>query len=309
MPLAARSDWRECPDEVRPTVLIVGGFLTSPPVYRPLARRLLERGAAAVLLAPVWTPHWLQVVRRGYGPVLTRTGRALIEAGRRSAASEASRGAPVLAIGHSAGGVSLRLLTATEPFAGRRWAAAGRIGAIVTLGSPHHVRPGGDVGARVSDVASAFADRVVPGATFAPFVGYVSVASRAVVEDPSRVGRALAAAWSYRELLGPAAGEKPIAGDGLVPVRAALLDGAAQIVLDDAVHGPLSARAWYGSEDRLDHWWPTALESWHGALRARVSERGGGLPTRTTRAVAPGPWTAVGEHRRGRAFDGSASPA
>ena len=42
-----------------PTVLILGGFLTSPPFYRPLRRRLLARGAAAVVVANVWTPDWL----------------------------------------------------------------------------------------------------------------------------------------------------------------------------------------------------------------------------------------------------------
>ncbi len=51
--------WRDEPDAVRPVVLILGGFLTSPPLYIPLARRLWHRGAADVLIARVWTPDWL----------------------------------------------------------------------------------------------------------------------------------------------------------------------------------------------------------------------------------------------------------
>ena len=39
-----------------PTILVLGGFLTSPPAYRPFAARLLERGAADVVVGGVWTP-------------------------------------------------------------------------------------------------------------------------------------------------------------------------------------------------------------------------------------------------------------
>src|SRR5664279_2298469 len=126
------TDWRDTPDEVDPTVLILGGFLTSPPFYMRMRWRLLDRGAAAVIVAPVWPPDWLLAASRGLGPVVTRSARALLHASAVAEALAASRGAPLLVIGHSAGGVSARLLTSPEPFQGRRLGAAGRIGAIVT---------------------------------------------------------------------------------------------------------------------------------------------------------------------------------
>jgi hypothetical protein len=46
-------DWRRHPSEIRPTVLVLGGFLTAPPMYRPFVDRLLERGAAGVVVARV----------------------------------------------------------------------------------------------------------------------------------------------------------------------------------------------------------------------------------------------------------------
>ncbi len=262
------TSWRDDPDAVRPVVLVVGGFLTSPPLYLPLVGRLLRRGAAGVTLARVWTPDWLLAARSGLGPAVTRAGHALVRAGERSAASRAARGAPVLVIGHSAGGMLARLLTSPVPFEGRRFGAAPRIGALVTLGTPHHVALDADIGGRVSAVASAFADKEVPGAAFSPRVGYVTVASRAIVGRADGDGRARTALRFYRGLLGEDLVKAE--GDGLVPVESALLSGATSIVLDGVVHGQFGGGPWYGSDETIDAWWPAALEAWHGALRARV---------------------------------------
>lgn len=269
----AEPGWRADPEHIAPTVLLIGGFLTSPPIYLPLARRLRARGAAAVLVAPIWTPDWLLVDARGMGAIVTRAGRALLRASEASVASPGSHGAPVLVVGHSAGGVVARLLTSPEPFEGRRLNGSGRIGAIVTLGTPHHVGSDGPIGDRIERVATTFANQVVPGAAFAPRVGYMTVASRAVVGRPYGTPRERAAHAVYGGLLGPDE-RTAIDGDGVVPVESALLEGATQLVLDDAVHGQLAGRPWYGSRAQLDRWWPVALEVWRSALRARVEGAG-----------------------------------
>ena len=103
-----RDAWRATPDDVEPTVLILGGFLTSPPLYRRMHRRLMERGAADVVVASIWLPDWLLVTTRGMGPILTRSGRALLHASDVANASPRSRGAPLLVVGHSAGGIAAR---------------------------------------------------------------------------------------------------------------------------------------------------------------------------------------------------------
>ena len=51
--------WLDDPTAVAPTVLVIGGFLSSPPLFGPFRRRLLERGVADVVVAPVWLPDWL----------------------------------------------------------------------------------------------------------------------------------------------------------------------------------------------------------------------------------------------------------
>lgn len=261
-------EWRTRGTTVAPTVLILGGFLASPPVYRGLRGRLLDRGAADVVIGGIWTPDWLLAARRGLGPILTRSGRALQRAGGISVGSAASLGAPVLVVGHSAGGMSARILTSRVPFDGRRLGAAGRIGAIVTLGTPHHVAPIGRPGSEASAVIAAFADEHVPGAFFAPRIGYVSAASRAIVgrSDGSRQDRI--ALRFYRDLL-PEPEVDEVEGDGLIPLRSALLEGSRQIVFDDVVHAPGTRRPWYGSDVAIDRWWPAAIEAWRSALEHR----------------------------------------
>jgi hypothetical protein len=262
--------WMVEPDELAPVVLVAGGFLTMPGVYQGLAALLRERGASDVMVAPVYVPDWVLAAVRGLGPITTRVGRALLQAGLRSTASTASLGAPVLFVGHSAGGLVGRLLTSPAPFEGRPLNAARRIGALVTLGTPNATGRDhrGRWGRRVGEAGARFAERHVPGAAFAPTTGYVSVASRMIVGRRAGDGRERFVRGLYEDIY-PQPDLDAVAGDGLVPAAAALLPGSSQVVLPAAIHGPGMRDAWYGSGPNVDAWWPVALDAWREALRAR----------------------------------------
>ena len=283
-----------------PVVLVLGGFLTSPPLYRPLVRRLLERGTADVIVGSVWLPDWLLAARRGLGPILTRSSRALLEASSRAAAL--SMGAPVLVIGHSAGGVSARLLTSPVPFAGRPLNGSARIGAIVTLGTPHLVSDDGALGRRAGVEGATFANRVVPGAYWAPRVGYLAVASRLVAgrRDGDPAARL---AWRRYQDLVAAPGAVEMAGDGLIPITSALLPGSPSVVLEEAGHGVWPGATWYGSSAVIDEWWPRAHSTWLDALRARAPlllDRAGGAGGAAAMGPPSGPLGGHGPDGGGR---------
>ena len=277
-------DWRDHSTEIRPTVLVLGGFLTAPPMYGPFVSRLRERGAAGVVVSSVWTPDWLIAAARGSAAITARSWRALVAASRVSA--ERSDGAPLLVVGHSAGGLIARLLTAEAPFPGRRLGAASRIGAIVTLGTPHALSAGAGVGRRLNEIVAGVAEAAVPGAFYSPEIGYVSVASRAIQGDPAGSGFERVAYLLYRSVMGCAAAPGTL-GDGLVPADAAMLAGARQIVLDSTVHGQGGGRAWYGTDAAMDVWWPEALAAWHEALERRVAPRGDPAAAPTARSSRP----------------------
>jgi pimeloyl-ACP methyl ester carboxylesterase len=260
--------WRAHPDTIDPTVLVLGGFLTAPPMYRRFVERLRGYGAAGVVVANVWTPDWLIASTRGAGAVATRSARALLAAGRVSA--EVSEGAPVLVVGHSAGGLIARILTASEPLPGKRFGAVPRIGAIVTLGTPHVLSTGQGIGRRVNEVVSRVAEDAAPGTCHSPMIGYVSVASRAIRGDPTGSGRERVAYLLYRSVMGREA-LPGTEGDGLVPVASAILAGSRSIVLDGAIHGPSAGAPWYGTDAAMAVWWSEALAAWRSALAYRAS--------------------------------------
>ena len=242
-----------------PTVVIIGGFLSSPPMYWRMRDRLVARGARAVHIAPIWLPDWVLVAVRGQGPVATRSARTVL------AASEAAAGVPLLVVGHSAGGIVARILTAEAPFDGRRFSGAGRIGAVVTLGCPHVNAMEAATSRRSGVYPTAFVDEHVPGAFWAPRIGYLSVGSRWMVGLAGEHG----VRRFYERLLTPPYPDV-IEGDGLIPVASAMLPGAREVVLDDAAHGQGSRHAWYGSDKIIDEWWPSAIDVWRSALAARA---------------------------------------
>ncbi len=261
-------DWRDHVDAIPPTVLVIGGFMSSPPMYRGLRDLILARDAASVTIAPIWLPDWTIATVRGQGAVATRAARALLDAWS-SSAEGPSRGAPVLVVGHSAGGVLARILTAPRPFAGRKMSGAGLVGAIVTLGTPHMFSVDGRAAQKPGETAR-WANEHVPGPFWAPTTGYLCVSSDAVVGWPDGDAKQRRTDRFYRGVISAPAGE-PIPGDGVVPLAAALLPGIPSIVLHDAEHANVIAKHWYGDADHVDAWWPQAVEAWRAALRARAA--------------------------------------
>ena len=246
-----------------PHVLIIGGYLTEPLNYLPLRRRLLERGAARVSIAPVHLPDWWVMALVGMGPLLLRGGRAIRDA-RREAPD------PVLVIGHSAGGIVARLAMAPQPLDGRLANVGRDVGCLVTLGTPHRfdpVLPWRHPGVRAID----HLDAVSPGAYLSPTTGYLTVGSTRT--DPARRGPVRTPLQLLNRTLIKFVGETPgLRGDGLVGDDFCQLEGASHISLPDALHGTLMA-PWYGNDEMLDRWWPAAIEAWHMALSARADRR------------------------------------
>lgn len=250
-----------------PTVLLIGGFLTAPFNYWRVRRRLLERGAGRVVIAPLWPMDWAAASLFGFGPMLAKTRRALLAAWRHGGEQ------PIMVVAHSGGGLVARLTTVPIPLHGRRGGTAGAIAAIVTLGTPHRLRSGPPWPRHAGHRLVDFLDAQVPGATFAPRTSYLVLGSRAVpplgcrARDPwTRRLAARVIAEVSAALVGPWARDH--AGDGIVPAAATQLGSAPAIVFDDVLHGYIGS-PWYGDGSIIDRWWPEALRLWEAALAAR----------------------------------------
>jgi hypothetical protein len=227
----------------RQPVLILGGFLITPEAYAPMADWIRRRQRVPVEVVPVGRLDWLLTIGApGWRRILDRVDARVR---RLQAVSPSGR---VTLIGHSSGGVMLRLYLGDAPFAGRCWAGRDRCSRLVMLGSPHQA-------VRATPLR-ALVDRRYPGCAFADQVDYLAVAGRLDLDsaDATALSRR-GARRSYQAI----AGDGEAVGDGLVPVSAALLRDARRQVLENTAHGRLFGRFWYGSPERLRQWWPTAV--------------------------------------------------
>ena len=224
-------------------ILILGGFLITEEAYQPMCRWLEQRSAQPVRLVPATRLDWLFTVGGwGWRRLLDRTAALAQEL---AAASPTGK---VTLIGHSSGGVMLRLFLGPEPFEGRVYNGAALADRLICLGSPHT--------ALRATALRQLVDRRYPGACFADAVQYVSVAGDLNLADGSPTARRLAPG-SYRAI----SGSDAVAGDGLVPVSSACLQDSRCLVLPGVAHGGAFGPRWYGTPEVVAQWWGDASSS------------------------------------------------
>jgi pimeloyl-ACP methyl ester carboxylesterase len=222
-------------------VVIVGGATQWPGSYRGLADVLGRMSGSEVHVAGITPLDWAAGYFRGFGQLVFEVASAV---DRALLGSEAKK---VVLVGHSAGGLACRVFIGGEPpYGGRRYSGHRRVSALITLGTPHATPPQGRLAGPISRINDLF-----PGALHRDSgLRYLSVAGSAV--DGSSSGRARRRYEGFVE-------DGRTAGDGVVPVEAALLPGSETLVLDGLRHNRRLGR-WYGSdEETVNRWWPEEL--------------------------------------------------
>ena len=131
-------------------VVILGGFLITEEAYQPMADWLVAQGVQDAQVVPVSRYDWL-LTSWGFGwrRVLDRVDALVKELQAKSSTGQ------VTLIGHSSGGVMLRLYLSDQPFQGRRYGGSARCDRLISLGSPHQ-------GIRATPLR-AMVDRSCPG--------------------------------------------------------------------------------------------------------------------------------------------------
>ena len=102
-------------------VVILGGFLITEEAYGPMAQWLKHQGVRDVLVVPMSKLDWLLTIWGfGWRRVLDRVDAIVKQLHNHSFKGK------VTLIGHSSGGVMLRLYLSNAPFQGRVYAGATR---------------------------------------------------------------------------------------------------------------------------------------------------------------------------------------
>jgi hypothetical protein len=221
----------------RQPIVILGGFLITAEAYAPMVSSLEELSGQPVHLVGVGRVAWLLTVFPfAWARILDRVAAAVSELAPRSPTGR------VTLIGHSSGGIMLRLFLDHAPFQGRRYDGKALADTLVMLGSPHT--------AHKATVLRQMVQRRLPGVPFAEQVRYVSVAGDLDLDAATAMARRLAPT-AYRNNSGIADDR----GDGLVPVSSALLAGSTPLVLAGVAHGGAFGPRWYGSPEVVESWW------------------------------------------------------
>jgi len=146
-------------------------------------------------------------------------------------------------IGHSSGGVILRLFLSDKPFNNEVFNGKSICKNFISLGSPHQ--------AIKATALRQFVDEKYPGNFFRK-INYISVGGEVEIssKQTSWVTK-LIAKGSYKSI----SGDRNAIGDGLVPLSSSLLKGSQQIILSKTVHGGLFGNDWYGTPLKVKEWW------------------------------------------------------
>ena len=232
-------------------ILVLGGFLIGAEAYAPMLAALERLSGQPVVLVPVSRFDWLlTVVPLGWARLLDRVAVVAAELAARSPSGR------ITLVGHSSGGILLRLFLAEAPFEGRRYGGRRLANTLVMLGSPHT--------ALKATAMRACVARELPGAFFASAdpdpVRYVAVAGAIALAEQDGQASATArrlAPTAYRNSTGDPADR----GDGLVPVASALLEGAEELVLEGVAHGGAFGPVWYGTPAVVERWWTAVASS------------------------------------------------
>lgn len=237
-------------------LVIFGGYLSFPLVYRGMGRILGRSSMQPVSIVRAWTHEWLLLGSPGgWSRLLNKLDRAVRQAARESQTGK------ITLIGHSAGGVLSRFYTSPAPpqhrasqtpspsatVARQDYAGAASVSRLITLGSPHNLGPDRRLQKRLLAPQ--------PDTFPAPEICSFSVAGKAVYGNPQG---SLRERWVYRQYK-RICSDGNTWGDGLVPLQSQLLAGSQQIILEGVSHFTGFGGPWYGDKKVLPLWWNACM--------------------------------------------------
>ncbi len=223
-----------------PTV-ILPGYLANAQPYLEMETALTEAGFPSVTV-PLRRYDWLPTVS---GRSVSNIIKALDATAQRAMIDHKSH--QVNLIGHSAGGWIARIYLGELPYnihdSDRQRTlprpARNHVRTLITLGTPHASRE------RWTRKNLDFVNQNYPGA-FYDDIDYVCIAGKAVEGNEAE--------WFTFNSYKMTVGEGTTWGDGVVPVSAAHLEGARNVVLNDVLHSPRKKGHWYGSASVVKLW-------------------------------------------------------
>jgi len=225
-------------NKIKNPIIILGGFLITSEAYKP-AKNIIEKiSGRKVYIVDVTRGDWLKSnSAEGWINILNKVKDKADFALRETKAKK------IDLIGHSSGGIMLRLYLSNESFKETIYNGKSITRNLITLGSPHQ--------ALKATALRRFVDEKYPG-NFFKNINYVSVGGKVKINSKqTSIFTKLLASYSYKSI----SGDTKESGDGLVPLSSSLLKNSQKIILPETVHGGIFGKYWYCSNSKVREWW------------------------------------------------------
>ncbi len=224
--------------KIKNPIIILGGFLITSDSYNPAKNAIANISGRKVYVVDVTRRDWFKSnSAEGWITILNKVKEMVTFALNESKANK------IDLIGHSSGGIMLRLYLSSEPFKDVVFNGKSNTRNLITLGSPHQA-------VRATKLRR-FVDEKYPG-NFFKDINYVSIGGKVeIYSKQTSLLTKLVARNSYKSM----SGNKNESGDGLVPLSSSLLKNSQQIILPNTVHGGIFGKNWYGSTSKIREWW------------------------------------------------------
>ncbi len=224
--------------DIKNPIIILGGFLITSEAYN-IAKNTIENiSGRKVFIVDVTRGDWFQSnSAKGWINILNKVKHKVDFVLKETEAKK------IDLVGHSSGGIILRLYLSSEPFKDVTYNGKSIVRNLITLGSPHQ--------AVKATKLRSFVDQKYPG-NFYKNINYISIGGEVEInsKETSLLTKFIARN-SYKSI----SGDKSASGDGLVPLSSSLLKDSQQIILPNTFHGGIFGKNWYGSAVKVKEWW------------------------------------------------------
>ena len=219
-------------------IIILGGFLITSDSYNPAKNAIANISGRKVYVVDITRGDWFKSnSAEGWITILNKVKKMVTFALNETKANK------IDLIGHSSGGIMLRLYLSSEPFKDAIYNGKSTTRNLITLGSPHQA-------VRATKLRR-FVDEKYPG-NFFKNINYVSIGGKVEINSKqTSLLTKLVARNSYKSI----SGDKNESGDGLVPLSSSLLKNSQQIIVPNTVHGGIFGNNWYCSTSKVREWW------------------------------------------------------
>ena len=219
-------------------IVILGGFLITSEAYKPAKNTIENISGRKVYVVDVTKGDWFKSnTAAGWINILNKVKNNITFALKESKAKQ------IDLIGHSSGGIMLRLYLSNEPSKDEIYNGQSIVRHLITLGSPHQAVKATEL--------RRFVDEKYPG-NFFKNINYVSIGGKVEMNSKqTSLLTKLVARNSYKSI----SGVSNESGDGLVPLSSSLLKNSQQIIMPNTVHGGIFGKNWYGSTSKVIEWW------------------------------------------------------